>query len=140
MAIYMGAGPSVMYAAQADEAFDQFKTSRRGRLPEASGGMIVKIGEGRLEEERKSIPDGVSRTGARKLFTEIYQEIKHETTAHDRPVFALVTLAGVADVQTKSTSRPSRSGAPCRADATASNADAQSDGHDGHDDTSSISA
>ena len=25
MAIYMGAGPSVMYAAQAVEAFDQFK-------------------------------------------------------------------------------------------------------------------
>jgi hypothetical protein len=26
MAIYMGAGPSVMYAAQAVEAFDQFAT------------------------------------------------------------------------------------------------------------------
>lgn len=26
MAIYMGAGPSVMYAAEAVEAFDQFKT------------------------------------------------------------------------------------------------------------------
>jgi hypothetical protein len=25
MAVYMGAGPSVMYAAQAVEAFDQFK-------------------------------------------------------------------------------------------------------------------
>jgi hypothetical protein len=25
MAIYMGAGPSVMYAAQAIEAYDQFK-------------------------------------------------------------------------------------------------------------------
>jgi hypothetical protein len=29
MAIYMGAGPSVMYAAQAVEAFDQFS---RGKL------------------------------------------------------------------------------------------------------------
>lgn len=28
MAIYMGAGPSVMYAAQALEAFDQFETQR----------------------------------------------------------------------------------------------------------------
>jgi AhpD family alkylhydroperoxidase len=30
MAVYMGAGPSVMYAAQAIEAYDQF-TNRRGR-------------------------------------------------------------------------------------------------------------
>ena len=29
MAIYMGAGPSVMYAAQALEAFDQFATQRQ---------------------------------------------------------------------------------------------------------------
>jgi AhpD family alkylhydroperoxidase len=29
MAIYMGAGPSVMYAAQAVEAFDQFQESRQ---------------------------------------------------------------------------------------------------------------
>jgi hypothetical protein len=29
MAIYMGAGPSVMYAAQALEAFDQFAGSSR---------------------------------------------------------------------------------------------------------------
>jgi AhpD family alkylhydroperoxidase len=28
MAIYMGAGPSVMYAAQAVEAFDQFSTKK----------------------------------------------------------------------------------------------------------------
>jgi AhpD family alkylhydroperoxidase len=28
MAIYMGAGPSVMYAAQAVEAFDQFKSQQ----------------------------------------------------------------------------------------------------------------
>ncbi|HYG88879.1 MAG TPA: carboxymuconolactone decarboxylase family protein [Azospirillum sp.] len=28
MAVYMGAGPSVMYAAQALEAFDQFETQR----------------------------------------------------------------------------------------------------------------
>jgi len=28
MAVYMGAGPSVMYAAQALEAFDQFATQR----------------------------------------------------------------------------------------------------------------
>ncbi|PWC39279.1 carboxymuconolactone decarboxylase family protein [Azospirillum sp. TSO35-2] len=28
MAVYMGAGPSVMYAAQAVEAFDQFKDAR----------------------------------------------------------------------------------------------------------------
>ena len=28
MAIYMGAGPSVMYAAQALEAFDQFQDSK----------------------------------------------------------------------------------------------------------------
>lgn len=33
MAIYMGAGPSVMYAAQAVEAFDQFATRQ-----EATGG------------------------------------------------------------------------------------------------------
>ena len=31
MAIYMGAGPSVMYAAQALEAFDQFADIRRAR-------------------------------------------------------------------------------------------------------------
>ena len=31
MAIYMGAGPSVMYAAQAVEAFDQFAASRQDR-------------------------------------------------------------------------------------------------------------
>lgn len=30
MAIYMGAGPSVMYAAQALEAFDQFKSQSKG--------------------------------------------------------------------------------------------------------------
>ncbi|CAH2601767.1 Carboxymuconolactone decarboxylase family protein [Rhodovastum atsumiense] len=30
MAIYMGAGPSVMYAAQALEAFDQFKARAAG--------------------------------------------------------------------------------------------------------------
>jgi AhpD family alkylhydroperoxidase len=30
MAIYMGAGPSVMYAAQAIEAFDQFAAKQRG--------------------------------------------------------------------------------------------------------------
>ncbi len=29
LAIYMGAGPSVMYAAQAIEAFDQFSAGRR---------------------------------------------------------------------------------------------------------------
>jgi len=29
MAIYMGAGPSVMYAAQAVEAFDQFTAARQ---------------------------------------------------------------------------------------------------------------
>ncbi|WP_448190953.1 carboxymuconolactone decarboxylase family protein [Azospirillum sp. sgz301742] len=29
MAVYMGAGPSVMYAAQALEAFDQFETQRQ---------------------------------------------------------------------------------------------------------------
>jgi AhpD family alkylhydroperoxidase len=28
MAVYMGAGPSVMYAAQAVEAFDQFSTAK----------------------------------------------------------------------------------------------------------------
>jgi AhpD family alkylhydroperoxidase len=33
MAIYMGAGPSVMYAAQAVEAFGQFQ-NRRDSLPE----------------------------------------------------------------------------------------------------------
>jgi len=30
MAIYMGAGPSVMYAAQALEAFDQFESQSKG--------------------------------------------------------------------------------------------------------------
>jgi len=30
MAIYMGAGPSVMYAAQAVEAYDQFKEAANG--------------------------------------------------------------------------------------------------------------
>lgn len=35
MAIYMGAGPSVMYAAQAVEAFDQFV--ERARPPAAAG-------------------------------------------------------------------------------------------------------
>ena len=30
MAIYMGAGPSVMYASKAVEAFDQFKTQTAG--------------------------------------------------------------------------------------------------------------
>lgn len=30
MAIYMGAGPSVMYAAQAVEAFDQFAALKKG--------------------------------------------------------------------------------------------------------------
>jgi len=31
MAIYMGAGPSVMYAAQAVEAYDQFAAARSGQ-------------------------------------------------------------------------------------------------------------
>ena len=34
MAVYMGAGPSVMYAAQAVEAYDQFKA--RERAPAAA--------------------------------------------------------------------------------------------------------
>ena len=40
MAIYMGAGPSVMYAAQALEAFDQFAgghQSHESRMPEPVG-------------------------------------------------------------------------------------------------------
>lgn len=34
MAIYMGAGPSVMYAAQAIEAFDQFAAKKAGASEE----------------------------------------------------------------------------------------------------------
>ena len=39
MAIYMGAGPSVMYAAQAVEAYDQFSAARPGDTvePEKDG-------------------------------------------------------------------------------------------------------
>jgi AhpD family alkylhydroperoxidase len=33
MAIYMGAGPSVMYAAQAVEAYDQFAAKKAGSTP-----------------------------------------------------------------------------------------------------------
>lgn len=33
MALYMGAGPSLMYAAQAVEAFDQFAAEARGDVP-----------------------------------------------------------------------------------------------------------
>ena len=34
MAIYMGAGPAVMYAAQAVEAFDQFAATRTAQAAE----------------------------------------------------------------------------------------------------------
>ena len=38
MAIYMGAGPSVMYASHALEAFTQFKTGLEGALPRSAAG------------------------------------------------------------------------------------------------------
>ena len=42
MAVYMGAGPSVMYAAQAVEAFDQFAQKQRpGSLGELDGAVPI---------------------------------------------------------------------------------------------------